>query len=535
MALNIEETVTSDTRLPADWHRVRPLVRLTVVAMRRTARENSVRLLAAFVAVVLLYDGARRVTTPRALDTWLIAALTWSVVLPVALTGHSPLRSVRLSLQPISPKVLQCARIIAGAPIRLIFAVALTGLGSMAARGLAPREVLFALTGWAITIFFVGAALDELWYRPRAALTRAVAAATAAVGAWCLWSIRAPTGAAAARVLASHIPELLPREGDLGNWTSWTAMAAISSMASLMIRGAPRSSGQSAFVRRGAWALLAMPITRLRRPTHGILFRCAWRPLVAHEIALLARHLAPRICLALVVLLALAATYGRVPGIALIAGIPMIVLSANALGADFPLNGIGRHALLPQVLANVRDRRLTVWSLATALAALLGMTVALMLPLPTDAGQPAGGVLAAPVLLGYAAALVPWFGRASWWWARRYPQPLAQCLRAMGASGVEKGPMGSAPLALGLLAVWAVVALLGALLWAASYALAQALVSLADPMVRSAAALGAQGAGAWIGGTVLASAAAAGAHVALSSPRTRNHRNRSGARMEATA
>lgn len=122
-----------------DEQRVRSLVRLSVRALRRTALENSARPLAAAVSVVFLADGAPRVTTLRALDAWFIGALTWAVILPVALAGDDPLRSVRLTLLPVPDFILRRVRFIAGAPMRLIFVLALPILGVMATHGVVPQ------------------------------------------------------------------------------------------------------------------------------------------------------------------------------------------------------------------------------------------------------------------------------------------------------------------------------------------------------------------------------------------------------------
>jgi hypothetical protein len=134
-----------------------------------------------------------------------------------------------------------------------------------------------------------------------------------------------------------------------------------------------------------------------------------------------------------VALLACAATYGRVPGLALGAALPFAMLTSNLLGADVALGGIVRGALLPEPPAALRDRRLAVWTLATGLAASVGAAVGLTLPPPSSVGQPPAGALAAPAALVYAAALVPWFGRASWWWAVRYPQPAWRATPNLGA------------------------------------------------------------------------------------------------------
>lgn len=509
------QTVTEQTRA---------LVRLAGVAVRRTALENSAQLLAASAVMVLLADGARRVDTPQALDRWLVAALTWAVVLPVALAGDNPLRSTRLALLPVSPLVLGRARVIASAPLRLPLAALLPILGGLAAHGTSSAAVL-ALIGWGVAAFFAGAVLDAQWHRPRAILPRLLATAMATVGAWSLWSLRAAAEPAGSAV-SSWLPALLPRGVGVAPWLIALAMIASSlALGAAVLRSRPvRGHAAAGDVRPGP----ARAAARWRRCqlNAGASFSQVVRPRVAHEVALLTRHIGPRVALALVAVFACAATYGRVPGLALVAAAPMIILAANALGADVPLAGLVRHRLQPESLAHLRDRRLTVWGCATAMAAMLGASVGIALPRPLTAGDPTGGVFGAPAMLLYAATLVPWFGRASWWWARRYPQRLIQGLRDLGTPPAT-GPTGPAHLALGLFAVWASVGVLAILLFAASHAMARSLLL----------GVGAPGAAtnqaSWLVATLLAGGVAGGAHVALSGASQRVAAPRIAVRAEA--
>jgi hypothetical protein len=153
-----------------------------------------------------------------------------------------------------------------------------------------------------------------------------------------------------------------------------------------------------------------------------------------------------------------------------------------------------------------------VWSVSAALVTVLGAIVGLMLPSPETAGTPTGGVFGAPAMLLYAVTLIPWFGRASWWWARRYPQPLAQRVNDVGAMAVS-GPIGPAHLALGLFASWASVALLAALLFAAGNAVLRAVVTVVSAVDTPVATIEQLS---WIGAALLSGCVAGVAHVALS-------------------
>jgi hypothetical protein len=199
------------------------------------------------------------------------------------------------------------------------------------------------------------------------------------------------------------------------------------------------------------------------------------RPLVAVEFALLGRHVGAQVALACVALLGFAAAYGRVPALGLLAALPMVVLTGNALGADVPLHGLLRHHLLPQAPEWVRDRRLVVWALVTGATGLSGALLGGALPSPPAAGHPPGGALAAPATIMVGAALVPWFGRAVWWWARRYPQPAVQHWRDAGARQRAAGSAGPAHLAVVLLACWGGTALAAAALLALCTRVAQQL------------------------------------------------------------
>ena len=497
------------------------------VAVRRTAFENSAQLLAASAVVVLLADGARRVDTPNALDSWLVAALTWAVALPIALAGDNPLRSTRLALLPVSALVLGRARVIAGAPLRLPLAALLPILGGMAAHRVASPAAVLALVGWGVAAFFAGAVLEERWHRPRAILPRVLATAMATLGAWCLWSLRATAQQAVGSAMSSWLPALLPRGAGVDGWLIALAVVAVSLalgvvvLRSRQVRGRGNSGDAHTGPARAAatWRRFQLNV--------GASFPRVVRPRVAHEVALLTRHLGPRVALALVAVFACAATYGRVPGLALVAASPMIILAANALGADVPLAGLVRHQLQPESFSHLRDRRLTVWGVATALASMLGASVGIALPMPLTAGDPTGGMLGAPAMLLYAAALVPWFGRASWWWARRYPQRFVQGLRDVG-SPAAMGPAGPAHLALGLLAAWAGVALFAIVLFAASHAMARTLVVGVDALGNQA------NQASWLVATLLAGGVAGGAHIALSGASQRVAAPRITVRVEAS-
>jgi hypothetical protein len=557
------------TDTPFDNDRVRTLVRLAVLAFRRTARENSARLLAAGVVVLLLADAARRVRTPHALDMWLAAALLWVVVLPAPLAGDDPLRGVRMALLPVPAGVLRRARFAASAPLRLLLLLAtpiLGGIAIRATRGVAAPAALLALVGWTLAAFVVGDALDERWHRPRAGGWRALAATAAALGGWCFWSIRsirfAPEPAAehVALPLLPTVPALLPRADDAWGWLLGVigAAAGVALVAARLRRADARRAGASApgrpspeqgpatagpLARRAVGR--ALRTARLRTATLRTVRRVGprlasdralgrrlpghlARPRVAQEVALLVRHIGPRVALATVALLACAATYGRVPGLALGAVLPMALLTMNALGADAALGGIVRHTLLPEPPGRVRDRRLAIWALATALAALGGAVLGGVLPAPALVGRPPGGAIAAPATLCYAAALVPWFGRASWWWARRYPQAVAQRLREVGTQHAATGPGGPAHLALVLLAAWAGVTIVAGVLWAvagrAAHVLAGGLATSASSSLRPDTHDGA----AWIAGVLLAAAVAAAAHAIVARVESTRARHVSG-------
>ncbi len=383
----------------------RALVRLAVVALRRTAFENSVNLLAAAAALVLLADGARRVNGPGALDRWLVAAVTMAVVLPVALGRNDPLRSARLALLPVPRRVLHRARVIASAPLRLPLAATLLTAGSVVTYRVASSAAVLTLVGWGVACFFAGAAFEERWHRPRALAVRAVAAAMASLAVWCLWSLRGTEQLATASALASWIPALLPRGDGAADWL--IALGALASSAALgvVVLRAPRGSDTAARL----VSVQENPVVGRRRVRmfNGTSFPRIVRPSVAHEVALLARHVGSRTSLAVVAALACAACYGRVPGLALIAISPMILLAANMLGADVALGGLTRHRLQPASLTQLRDRRLTVWSVSAALVTVLGAIVGLMLPSPETAGTPTGGVFAAPAMLLYAVGPYP--------------------------------------------------------------------------------------------------------------------------------
>ncbi|MBK8249890.1 MAG: hypothetical protein IPK85_21235 [Gemmatimonadetes bacterium] len=491
-----------------DVDRIRALVRLAGVAVRRTALENSAQLLAASAVVVLLMDGARRVDTPHGLDIWLVAALTWAVVLPVALVGDNPLRSTRLALLPVAPHVLGRARVIASAPLRLPLAALLPIVGGLAAHRVASSAAVLALVGWGVIAFFASAVLDAQWHRPRAILPRVLAAAIAAVGGWCLWSLRAAAPLATGGATLTWRPALLPRGDGLAAWSMALAMVAASlTLGVVVLRSRPAPGQPAAGEARRRPASAAVPRRGLQLNVGASCLRVV-RPRVAHEMALLTRHIGPRVALAFVAVFACAATYGRVPGLALVAAAPMIILAANALGADVPLAGMVRHRLQPESLAHLRDRRLTVWGVATALAAMLGACVGMALPSPMTAGDPAGGAFGAPAMLLYGATLVPWFGRASWWWARRYPQRFVQGLRDLGTRATT-GPTGPAHLALGLLAVWAGVALLAMALFALSQSTVRTLLVGPDALGTAASQVS------WLVATLLAAGVAGGTHVAL--------------------
>ena len=532
--LNPVLRVRLPTYTPFDDDRVRALVRLAMLAFRRTARENSARLLAAGVVVLLLADAAQRVRTPHALDAWLAAALLWVVVLPAALAGDDPLRGVRMALLPVPAGVLHRARFVAGAPLRLLLLLATPILGGVATRGVAGPAALLALVGWTVAAFVVGDALDERWHRPRAGGWRALAATAAALGGWCLWSIRIAPEPATERVALPLLPALLPRTDDGWGWLLAVVGAAAGvALVAARLRRPHATSGDARAPGRpspeqdlaSAGPIASRAVGRAsrtvtlvgpRRATDRALGRGLpghlARPRVAQEVALLVRHIGPRVALATVALLACAATYGRVPGIAFGAVLPMALLTANALGADAALGGIVRHTLLPEPPGRVRDRRLAIWALATALAALVGAVLGGVLPAPALVGRPPGGAVAAPATLFYVAALVPWFGRASWWWARRYPQAVSLRLREVGARQAAAGPGGPAHLALVLLAAWAGVTIVAGVLWAvagrAAHALARTLANSAQSSLRPDMHDGA----AWIAGVLLAAAVAAGAH-----------------------
>ena len=538
-------TLSTSPLSSSDAARGRALVRLAVLAFRRTAVESSARLLLAGLAVLVLADAALRVTTPHALDTWLVAALLWSVVLPSMVAGEEPLRSVRMALLPVPASLLRRARFVAGAPLRLLLVVAVPVLGVVAARSVAGHAAFPALVGWALVAFAAGDALDARWYRREAGGARAAAAVAAAVGGWCIWSIRTFAGSAPGSGSSVFVPALLPRTD--GGWDWLLAGIGVAASVALVavhlewpavverLRAAPgpvigHGSKVVTVVRAGGAA---------ERASGRGAFGRHVGPRAAQEIALLARHIGPRVSLAMVALLALGAAYGRVPGLALGAALPVALLTANALGADAALGGIVRHALTPEPPERVRDRRLAIWALVTALTACFGAAVGLSLPAPESAGRPPGGALAAPAVLLYAAALVPWFGRASWWWARRYPQPIPQGLRDVGARRWPAGPLGPAHLALALLAAWAAVAMLAGLLWAGCAVVARAFLDVAtDTLVRARPALGlldAPGDAAWIVGVLLASAVAAGAHVGLAAAASAAWRRRWPARVKARA
>lgn len=499
---------------------LRALVRLAVVALRRTAFENSANLLAVAASLVLLVDGARRVSGPGALDRWLIAALTVVVVLPVALGRNDPLRGSRVALLPVPRRVLHRARVIASAPLRLPLAALLLIAGSVPTYRGASSAAVLTLVGWCVACFFAGAAFEERWHRPRALAVRAVAAAMALLAVWCLWSLRGTEQLATASALASWIPALLPRGDGAADWL--IALVALASSAALgvVVLRAPRGSDTAA---RLVSVQEDSVVGRRRvRMFNGTSFPRIVRPSVAHEVALLARHVGSRTSLAVVAALACAACYGRVPGLALIAISPMILLAANILGADVALGGLTRHRLQPASLTQVRDRRLTVWSVSAALVAALGAIVGLTLPSPETAGTPTGGVFGAPAMLLYAVTLIPLFGRASWWWARRYPQPMARRVYEVGTS-VVTGPMGPAHLAVGLLASWAGVSLLAALLWAACNAAVRVAVTAMFEVDLPGTTIVQLS---WIGAALLAGVVAGGTHVALGarSPRAASTR-----------
>lgn len=522
-------TLPSTTPRHRAIDQLRALVRLAVVALRRTAFENSAHLLAAGVALFLLADGARRVHVPSALDRWLVAAFTMAVVLPVPLAGNDPLRSQRMALLPVPRRVLGRTRVVGSAPLRLPLALVLLIEGGVPTYRAASGAAVFTLVAWAVAAFFAGAVLDEFWHRPRAIVARAIAAAMVACGAWCFWSLRGTTPWATASAPVSWIPALLPREGNAAGW-----LIALLALAVSVALGA--------VVLRAPWQQVSATATRaLPAPVHSVL---AWRriqlfnatsfprfvrPSVAHEIALLSRHVGSRVALGLVAALACAATYGRVPGLALLAMSPMISLTAIVLGADVPLGGLMRHRLQPASLTNVRDRRLTVWGVSSALVAALGASVGLLFPAPSSVGQPTGGVFGAPCLLVYAVTLIPWFGRASWWWARRYPQPLAQRVSEVGAAVVTL-PAGAAHLALALFAAWAGVSLLAALLWAAAFAMVRAVAAVASSVDMPVPTMDQIS---WIGAALLAAVVASGAHVALSAISPRAATTRIGVRAKA--
>ncbi|GJG86010.1 hypothetical protein tb265_11910 [Gemmatimonadetes bacterium T265] len=220
----------------------------------------------------------------------------------------------------------------------------------------------------------------------------------------------------------------------------------------------------------------------------------------AREIAVLARHgFGPGALLATAGV-AFVAGYGRVPGLA--AGVLLVWLAplANALGPDVPMGGTTRHHLLPLGVRVVRDRRLAAWGAAAVGAVLAGTTLALALPPPDGATHPAGGALAAPSLALYAAAVLPHAGRAQWWFAARYAQPVRARYAAAATLGARAGHAApAAPFRAQL-----------ALLVRAQLALLAATVGAAAALVPGGA--GPAGAGvAWYAGVALA----AGAAVAL--------------------
>lgn len=507
---------------------LRALVRLAVGALRRTAFENSAHLLAAAVALVLLADGARRVNGPRALDHWLVAALTVAVVLPVSLGKNDPLRSARLALLPVPPRVLHRARVIASAPLRWPLAALLVIAGIPLTYRVSSGAAVLTLVAWGVTSFFVGAALDARWHRPQGLAVRAIATAMASLGAWCLWSLRGTEQMATASASATWIPTLLPRGGDTADWLIALVALSLSAALGVVVLTAPRGIETVARlvpVRKHP----AMKRRRVRM-FNWTSFPRLVRPSLAHEVALLARHVGSRVSLAVVAVLACAACYGRVPGLALVAVFPMVILAANMLGADVALGGLTRHRLLPAPSTRVRDRRLTVWSVSTALVASLGAMAGVILHSPETAATPTGGVFGAPAMLLYAGTLIPWFGRASWWWARRYPQPLARRVNEVGTTAVA-GPVGPAHLALGLLAAWGGVALLAAVLWGAGNAVVRAMVTAfasADASVSTIEQIS------WIGAALLCAVVAGVAHIALSGRSPRADTTQLVARAEVT-
>lgn len=493
---------------------LRSLVRLAVVALRRTAFENSTQLLAAGAAVVVLADGAGRVRNSGALDRWLIAALTATMVLPAVLTGNDPLRSQRLALLPVPSSILGRARVIASAPLRWPLAVLLLIIGIGPAFRVSSGAAALALVGWSVAAFFAGAVLEEHWHRPRAVVVRVFGTALAGVGAGCLWSLRDTTPTLAARAQTWWFPPLLPRDEAAADWLIALATIASSVALGALVMNAPRQRVRHAAPpgptadRARTW--------QVGRALSEASFSRFVRPVIARELALLSRHVAPRVSLALTAALACAASYGRVPGLALVAIAPIIMLTANLLGADVAMGGLVRHRLHPDSLTAIRDRRLTVWSVSAALAAVLGACVGLVLPVPTSAGQPVAGVFGAPAMLLYAVALIPWFGRATWWWARRYPRPFAQRVTEAGAPA-PNSPMGSAHLALALYVAWAGVALLAAVLWAACYAMADAVLTrvlLVELPMNITDRIS------WISASLLGAGVAGGAHVAYSARAT---------------
>jgi hypothetical protein len=456
-------------------------VRLAWVAARRTAFDDSVQLLVRLATLVTLVTTARRIASAPALDAWLAAALLWSLVLPAATASAAPLRSVRLALLPIPPATLRRARLVAGAPVRVLFATTTAVVGCAVGGRLVHAPAMVVLAAWACAAVVAGSLLDNRWHAPAAAFWRGAAALLAMLGAWSLQSMHGrPAGAGIPRL---GVPAMLPRGDGAAAWLVAMSVAVVTfGVVVAWIRGGdtvtamprPRVGTRPTLTtsRAGVFAQLAgtwrqgVPAVESGHPTKrgdrlalGRLASGRVRPRVAVEFALLGRHVGAQVALACVALLGFAAAYGRVPALGVLAALPMVVLTGNALGADVPLHGLLRHHLLPQAPPWVRDRRLAVWALVTGVAGLFGALLGGALPSPPAAGHPPGGALAAPATIVVGAAFVPWFGRAAWWWARRYPQPAVQRWRDAGARQRAAGPAGPAHLAVVLLACWGGTAL----------------------------------------------------------------------------
>ena len=464
------------------------LLRLTALGARRTVPERGDLVLLWLLALGV---GAAHVAPGdgRALDRWAAQAVAFLLVLPAAAPNTSPLDALRVRLLPVSARALVAARLLAGAPLRLALvppglAAVTLALARVAAPGASRLAAAAAFAGWACAAVAAGAPLDLVWARPgwRAHAARGAAYALLA------WAACAALPAPARPSWVPDLPPFLTPALDVPAHAAagWLVAAACAAAA---LGLADALLAPPARARRGApGAASAARRAPPRVPTRSAT--------AAREAALLARHGFTRGALAATGLVAFVATYGRVPGIAAGVLLVWLVPLGNALGPDVPMGGRMRHHVTPLGARVVRDRRCAAWGVAAAAAALTGAAFALLLP--ADAARPAGGALAAPALALYAASVLPHAGRASWWFAARYPQR-ARATRA-GAThlGVRADDASVSPpfwAVPGAVATWAAVAVAAVVLFAAASAAAAALYP-------------ADAGAAWDAGVGLASAAA---------------------------